>query len=75
MGNRLGGQLGDVMKDDPYIYSEENMKYLRQSIDQVESGKGTIHELKACPLKCLLKSPSKCPSKDDNMRENDRTAQ
>ena len=27
------------MKDDPYIYSEENMKYLRQSIAQVESGK------------------------------------
>lgn len=25
--------------DDPYIYSEENMKYLRQGIAQIESGK------------------------------------
>ncbi|QOW59874.1 type II toxin-antitoxin system RelB/DinJ family antitoxin [Treponema pedis] len=32
--------------DDPYVYSEENMKYLRNSIDQIESGKGQIHELK-----------------------------
>jgi len=32
--------------DDPYIYSEENMKYLRRSIAQVESGKGKFHELK-----------------------------
>ena len=24
--------------DDPYIYSEENMKYLRQGIAQIESG-------------------------------------
>ncbi len=32
--------------DDPYIYSEENMKYLRKSIAQVESGMGKIHELK-----------------------------
>lgn len=32
--------------DDPYVYSEENMKVLRKSIDQLESGKGNIHELK-----------------------------
>ena len=32
--------------NDPYVYSEENMKYLRNSIDQIESGKGQIHELK-----------------------------
>ena len=32
--------------DDPYIYSEENMKYLRQSIAQIESGNGKVHELK-----------------------------
>jgi len=32
--------------EDPYIYSEENMKYLRQSIEQIENGKGEIHELK-----------------------------
>ena len=32
--------------DDPYIYSEENMKYLRQGIAQIEAGKGQIHELK-----------------------------
>lgn len=32
--------------DDPYIYSEENMKFLRKSISQLESGKGHIHELK-----------------------------
>ena len=32
--------------DDPYIYSEENMKYLRQSITQIESGNGKVHELK-----------------------------
>ena len=32
--------------DDPYIYSEENMKYLRQGIAQIESGNGKIHELK-----------------------------
>lgn len=32
--------------DDPYIYSEENMKYLRQGIDQIENGKGHPHELK-----------------------------
>lgn len=32
--------------DDPYVYSEENMKFLRKSIDQLESGKGNIHELK-----------------------------
>ena len=32
--------------DDPYIYSEENMKYLRQGIAQIESGKGQVHELK-----------------------------
>lgn len=31
--------------DDPYIYSEENMKYLRKSIAQIESGNGTAHEL------------------------------
>ncbi|MBP5442777.1 MAG: type II toxin-antitoxin system RelB/DinJ family antitoxin [Treponema sp.] len=31
---------------DPYIYSEENMKYLRQSIAQIESGNGKIHELR-----------------------------
>ena len=33
-------------KDDPYIYSEENLKYLRQVIAQVEGGKGQVHELK-----------------------------
>lgn len=32
--------------DDPYVYSEENMKFLRKSIDQLESGKGNIHEPK-----------------------------
>lgn len=32
--------------DDPYIYSEENMKYLRKSINQLENGKGKAHELK-----------------------------
>lgn len=31
---------------DPYIYSEENMKYLRESINQIETGKCQIHELK-----------------------------
>lgn len=34
------------MTDDPCIYSEENMKYLRQGIAQIESGNGKIHELK-----------------------------
>ena len=33
------------MTDDPYIYSEENMKYLRKGIAQIESGNGKIHEL------------------------------
>ena len=32
--------------EDPYIYSEENMKYLRKSIKQIETGKCQIHELK-----------------------------
>lgn len=32
--------------DDSYIFSEENMKYLRQGIAQIESGNGKIHELK-----------------------------
>ena len=32
--------------EDPYIYSEENMKYLRKSIHQIETGKWQIHELK-----------------------------
>lgn len=32
--------------DDPYIYSESNMKYLRESIHQLESGNGQVHELK-----------------------------
>ncbi|MGI5102414.1 type II toxin-antitoxin system RelB/DinJ family antitoxin [Treponema vincentii] len=32
--------------EDPYIYSEENMKYLRKSIEQIETGKCQIHELK-----------------------------
>ncbi len=32
--------------DDPYIYSEENMKFLRQSIAQIEAGNGQIHKLK-----------------------------
>lgn len=32
--------------DDPYVYSEENMKFLRESISQLESGKGHIHDLK-----------------------------
>ena len=31
--------------DDPYVYSEENMKYLRQSIAQIEKGEGKVHEL------------------------------
>lgn len=31
--------------DDPYIYSKENMKYLRQGIAQIESGNGKVHEL------------------------------
>ena len=31
--------------EDPYIYSEENMKYLRESINQIENGKGQVHEL------------------------------
>lgn len=31
--------------DDPYIYSEENMKYLRESIAQIENGNGKVHEL------------------------------
>ena len=34
------------VKDDPYIYSEENLKYLRQAIAQVEGEKGQVHELK-----------------------------
>lgn len=33
-------------KDDPYIYSDENLKYLRQTIAQVEGGKGQVNELK-----------------------------
>ena len=32
--------------DDPYIYSEENLKYLRQGKAQVEAGNGQVHELK-----------------------------
>lgn len=32
--------------DDPYVYSEENMKFLRKSISQLESGNGHIHDLK-----------------------------
>ena len=32
--------------DDPYIYSEENMKYLRQGKAQIEAGNGQVHELK-----------------------------
>lgn len=32
--------------EDPYIYSKENMKYLKESIMQIEQGKGLIHELK-----------------------------
>jgi len=32
--------------EDPYIYSEENMEYLRKSIKQIETGKCQIHELK-----------------------------
>ena len=35
--------------DDPYIYSEENMKFLRKSINQIESGNGQVHELKEIP--------------------------
>ena len=31
--------------DDPYIYSAENMKYLKESINQIENGQGQIHEL------------------------------
>ena len=29
-----------------YVYSEENMKYLRQSIAQIENGNGKVHELR-----------------------------
>ena len=32
--------------DDPYIYSEENMTYLRQGIAQIETGNGQTHELR-----------------------------
>ena len=32
--------------EDPYIYSEENMKYLRESIAQLENGQCHSHELK-----------------------------
>ena len=32
--------------DDPYIYSEENLKYLRQGKAQIEVGNGQVHELK-----------------------------
>ncbi len=32
--------------DDPYIYSKENMKFLTESIRQIEEGKGQVHELK-----------------------------
>lgn len=35
--------------DDPYIYSEENMKFLRKSINQIENGNGQIHTLKEIP--------------------------
>ena len=35
--------------DDPHIYSEENMKFLRQAIDQIEKGRGQVHELKEIP--------------------------
>lgn len=35
--------------DDPYIYSEENMKILRKSINQIEKGNGQVHELKEIP--------------------------
>ena len=31
---------------DPYIYSKENMVQLKKSIEQLENGFGTIHELK-----------------------------
>ena len=32
--------------EDPYIYSEENMKYLKESIAQLENGQCHSHELK-----------------------------
>lgn len=32
--------------EDPYIYSEENMNYLRESIAQLENGQCHSHELK-----------------------------
>ena len=32
--------------DDPYIYSEENLKYLRQGKAQIEAGNEQVHELK-----------------------------
>lgn len=35
--------------DDPYIYSEENMRVLRQAIAQIEGEKGQVHELKEIP--------------------------
>lgn len=33
-------------EEDPYIYSEENMKYLRQSIAEAKAGKVFEHEIK-----------------------------
>jgi len=35
--------------DDPYVYSEENLRYLRESINQIEAGKGQVHELRENP--------------------------
>ena len=32
--------------EDPYVYSEENMKDLRQGIAQIEAGNGQVHELR-----------------------------
>ncbi len=32
--------------EDPYVYSEQNMKYLKESINQIESGEGKVHDLK-----------------------------
>lgn len=34
------------IKEDPYIYDEENMKFLRESIAQLKANKGSVHELK-----------------------------
>jgi len=53
MGINISAAINAFVKmkaaDDPYIYSEENMKFLRKSINQIESGNGQVHELKEIP--------------------------